>query len=113
MPDPAPVTVATTLPLDEWHEAGESRAVAAVAHRALRSALLGQLPGIPAGVVDSRLMRIVEERRPQWPAAELATVLRALEVAQFSDAGQGESLTLAARAEELRGRIVAGAGAEK
>ena len=111
MPDPAPVTLATTLPLDEWDEAGESRAVAAVAHRALRSAMLGQLPGIPAGVVDSRLMRIVEERRPQWPAAELATVLRALEVAQFSDAGQGESLALAARAEELRGRIVAGAGA--
>jgi hypothetical protein len=33
-------------------------------------------------------------------------VLRALQMAQFSDGGQGELLGLAARAEELRVRIL-------
>ncbi len=107
MPALTPDASATVPPLAEWSEAGESRAVAAIAHRELRTAMLGQLPGVPAGVVDSRLVRIMEEQRPGWPADEVATVLRALQMAQFSDGGQGELLVLAARAEELRARILA------
>jgi hypothetical protein len=113
MPEWAPVASSTAVPLAEWSEAGEERAVAAIAHRELRTAMLGQLPGVPAGVVDSRLVRIVEEQRPRWPADEVATVLRALELAQFSDSGQGELLVLTARAEELRARIVATAESAK
>ncbi len=113
MPEWAPVASSTALPLAEWSEAGEDRAVAAIAHRELRSAMLGQLPGVPAGVVDSRLVRIVEEQRPRWPADEVATVLRALELAQFSEGGQGELLVLTARAEELRARIQAPAESAK
>ena len=107
MPAWVPAAGSIALPLAEWSEAGENRAVAAIAHRELRRALLGQLPGVPAGVVDSRLVRIVEEQRPRWPADEVATVLRALESAQFSDGGQGELLVLAARAAELQVRIAA------
>ncbi|MEO8635172.1 MAG: hypothetical protein ABI587_07835 [Gemmatimonadales bacterium] len=110
MPAMVPSAGPTALPLDAWSEAGESRAVAAIAHRVLRLAMLGQLPGVPAGLVDSRLVRIMEEQRPQWPVPELATVLRALEVAQFSETGQGESLALATRAMDLAQRITTPAG---
>jgi len=95
-------------PLAEWGEAGEPRAVAAVAARSLRAVILGQLPGIPQGLVASRLIRVVEEQRPQWPSDELGTVLRALEAAQYSAATPSEVLALAERAGALRKRLEPG-----
>lgn len=92
-------------PLAEWSEAGEPRAVAAVAARSLRYAILSQLPGIPQGLVSSRLIRVVEEQRPNWPAQELGNVLRALESVQYSAATPGEVVALAEKAGELRQQI--------
>lgn len=89
-------------PLSEWSEAGEGRAVAAVASRSLRTTLVRLLPGTPPGLVTSRLIRIVREQRPAWPVAELARVLEALESAQFSAATPAAVLALASEAEELR-----------
>jgi len=95
-------------PLAEWGEAGEPRAVAAVAARSLRAVILGQLPGVPQGLVASRLIRVVEEQRPQWPSDELGTVLRALEAAQYSAATPGEVLALAERAGALKKQLEPG-----
>lgn len=93
------------LPLAEWNEAGEPRAVAAVAARSLRAVILAQLPGIPQGLVASRLIRVVAEQRPAWPADEIGTVLRALEAVQYSETSAGEVLQLAERAGALRIRL--------
>lgn len=95
-------------PLAEWGEAGEPRAVAAVAARSLRAVILGQLPGVPQGLVASRLIRVVEEQRPNWPADEIGTVLRALEAVQYSAAAPSEVLALAERAGALRKRLEPG-----
>jgi hypothetical protein len=94
-----------TIPLAEWSEAGESRAVAAVAARHLRAAIAGQLPGLPQGVIGSRLVRVVAEQRPGWPAEEIGTVLRALEAAQYAEAPASEVVALAQRAGALRQRL--------
>lgn len=105
MPAFTPPSDPLVLPLAEWNEAGEPRAVAAVAARALRSTILGQLPGIPQGLVASRLVRVVAEQRPAWPADEIGTVLRALEAVQYAEAPAGEVVELAGRAGALRQRL--------
>jgi hypothetical protein len=87
-----------TVPLAEWSEAGEPRAVAAVAAHGLRSAIVARLPGSGPGLVTARLLRVVEEQRPQWPAAEIATVLRALDAAQFAERPAEGVAELAVRA---------------
>jgi hypothetical protein len=105
MPALHPPTDRLLPPLAEWGEAGEARAVAAVAARSLRGVILGQLPGIPQGLVASRLIRVVEEQRPNWPADEIGVVLRALEAVQYSAATPVEILALAQRAGALRQRL--------
>lgn len=101
--------VAAVPPLAEWSEDGEHRAVAAVAALELRRVVVGRLPGVPAGVVTSRLIRIVGEQRPGWPAEEIATLLRALDSAQFAAAPGAEVVALAERAARLVARLEAAA----
>jgi hypothetical protein len=105
MPAFKPPSERLTPPLADWGEAGETRAVAAVAARALRSEILSHLPGIPQGLVASRLVRVVAEQRPAWPVDEIGTVLRALEAAQYAPAAPGEILGLADRASDLRRKL--------
>lgn len=93
------------LPLDEWSEAGEHRAVAVVAARALRRTITGLLPGTAPGLVTSRLVRVLTEQRPQWPAEEIGTVLRALEAAEFAEHPAAEVVALAERATRLRQQL--------
>lgn len=97
--------VPTVPPLAEWSEDGEHRAVAAVAALDLRRVVVRQLPGVPAGVVTSRLIRIVAEQKPAWPAEEIATLLRALESAQFAEAPGAEVVALAERAGRLAAKL--------
>lgn len=106
---PAPVvrpsTAGTAVPLAEWTEAGELRAVAAVAAHALRTAIIARLPGAGPGLVTARLVRVLEEQRPQWPAAEIGTVLRGLDAAQFAPTPGDGVGDLAARAGALGRRF--------
>lgn len=108
MPEGPAGSAPVALPLAEWGEDGEQRAVAAVAALELRRALLKQLPGVPAGVVTSRLVRIVAEQRPAWPTEEIATVLRALEAAEFAAAPGAAVVELADRAAQLAARVEGG-----
>ena len=105
MPIMRPGTDEPALPLAEWTEAGEPRAVAAIAAHALRATIIARLPGSGPGLVTARLMRVLEEQRPQWPAAEIGTVLRGLDAAQFGEAPSDGVVELAARAAELRRQL--------
>lgn len=100
-----PSPVKASPPLAEWAEAGESRAVAAAAARALRATIQGLLPGSPPGVVTSRLIRIVQEQRTGWPAEEIAMVLKSLEAAEFAETPTVEIVSLADRARAVRERL--------
>ncbi len=93
------------IPIGEWSEAGEARAVAAVAARALRGTITGLLPGASPGLVTTKLVRILEEQRPKWPAAELGRVLHGLDAAQFAASASEEVVALATRAGELRRQL--------
>lgn len=97
--EPAPAPVA------EWGEAGEVRAVAAVAAHSLRGVLVHRLPGAGPGLVTARLIRVLEEQRPKWPTADLARVLLGLDAAQFADTAGVDVLALAAEAEALARRV--------
>ncbi len=100
-----PASEPAAIPLVEWTEAGEARAVAAVAARSLRGAITGLLPGAGPGLVTTRLVRILEEQRPKWPAAEISRVLHGLDAAQFAASAPDEVASLATRAGELRRQL--------
>jgi hypothetical protein len=93
------------IPLTEWAEAGESRAVAAVAARGLRAAIGAQVRGMPPGVVTARLIRVVAEQRPAWPVEDITRVLEALEAAQYAPAPPREVTRLVERAGDLQRRL--------
>ena len=93
------------IPLAEWAEAGESRAVAAVAARGLRTAIGAQLRGMPPGVVTARLIRVVAEQRPGWPVEDITRLLEALEAAQYAATAPVEIAGLAERASALGHRL--------
>jgi hypothetical protein len=96
----------TKPPLERWAEAGESRAVAAVATSRLRSTLVARLPdALPSLDTEAVLARIAEER-PDWPLDELRGVLRALDQARFGNGTGPDALSLARRAMELEPRLV-------
>jgi hypothetical protein len=108
MPLPAGPASLPRVPLSEWQEAGEYRAVAAVVSRNLRLTIQQALPAAGVGLVTGRLIRVIREQRPAWPVADLASVLRGLDEAQFgleADDGLGE---LVDRASALQASLEAG-----
>ena len=105
----SPLSGSPEPPVAEWSEAGEPRAVAAAAARALRGAITSHLPGTAPGLVTSRLVRTVDEQRPSWPTAEIALVLRSLESAQYAGVANGDVVDLAQRAQAIRARLEASA----
>jgi hypothetical protein len=92
-------------PLDRWSDAGESRAVAAVAARRLRSIIAARMPAAHTGLDTADLLRVVN-RRGDWPLAELRDLLRALDDARFGQAGAPDAVALARRADEMGPRLV-------
>jgi hypothetical protein len=93
------------IALTEWAEAGEARAVAAVAARELRAAIGAQVRGMPPGAVTARLIRVVAEQRPAWPVEDITRVLEALETAQYAPARPREVTRLVERSADLRRRL--------
>ena len=51
------------------------------------------------------LIGMVSEQKPAWPVEEIATLLRALESAQFAEAPGAEVVELAERAGRLAARL--------
>jgi hypothetical protein len=106
---PAPRPALTLLrevppPLDRWSDAGESRAVAAVATSRLRSVIAARMPAAHLGLDTEDLLRAIA-RRGDWPLRELADLLRALDEARFGHTAIADAVGLARRADELAPRL--------
>lgn len=91
-------------PLDRWSDAGEDRAVAAVATRRLRSVIAARMPAAHTGLDTEDLLQVIS-RRTDWPLAELRDLLRALDEARFGHAAVDDAVRLARRAAELAPRL--------
>jgi len=109
MANPRPVATGLEVPFTEWAEAGESRAVAAAAARALRLTIAARVRGMPPGVVTSRLIRVIAEQRPAWPSEEIASVLQGLDAVQYAKPNGAEVARLAEQAGRI-GQRIEGAG---
>lgn len=93
--EPAPV--ATSPPLERWAAAGEVRAVATVVYHELRQTMAQLEPRLNPGADEAELLLQVRDFRPEWPADEIAGLLRELERARFSPAVGYDVLELAER----------------
>jgi hypothetical protein len=102
---PRATPIPAGVPIGEWAEAGESRAVAAAVARGLRAALAAGVRGLPPGLVTSRLIRVVNEQRPSWPSEEIAQLLQALDAAQYAESPTTELTSLAQRATAIQRRL--------
>lgn len=95
------------LPLERWAGAGESRAIAAAATARLRLAIAARVPGALPSLDTEAVIAQVAEQRPDWPIAELARVLRELDLARFGTDSRPDARRLAHRAVELEARLFA------
>ena len=93
-------------PLERWADAGESRAVAAAATSRLRNAMAARLPGALPSLDTEAVLAYVADQRPDWPAAELGKVLRALDEARFGNGTLPDAMGLARWAADLEPRLV-------
>ncbi len=96
-------------PLERWAEAGESRAVAASVTTGLRTAIARHTPSAHRGLDRETLMTQLAADRPEWPLADMGTLLRALDQARFGSDPVPDPLRLARGAAELERRLSGGA----
>jgi hypothetical protein len=109
-PQPRPALPAPGMrvpPLDQWADAGESRAVASVATSRLRALIAARMPAAHPGLDTQDLLRTVAGRF-DWPLTELADLLRSLDEARFGQVPFPDATGLARWAEELAPRLVPG-----
>jgi hypothetical protein len=97
------------MPVEQWAANGETRAVASAAAARLRQAVAANAPEIPAGLEPDALASRIEELRPDWPADQIADLLRAIDHSRFTPGPVADSVGLYRRADELASRL---AGAE-
>jgi hypothetical protein len=93
-------------PLEQWADAGESRAVAAAATARLRLALAARLPDASPSLDTETVIARIAEHRPEWPVRELADLLHQLDRTRFGTGALPDAVTLARRALELEPRLL-------
>ncbi len=94
-------------PLARWAEAGESRTVLAVAAARLRRAIAARLPAAHPGLDTPAVVNQLGAAPADWPVADIADTLAALDAARFGGEPPDGALALFARAMELAGRVSA------
>ena len=91
--------------LERWSDAGETRAVAAVATRRLRALIAARLPAAHTGLDTEDVLRAVAGRT-DWPQAELGDLLRSLDEARFGEISFPDAIGLARWADQVGPRLV-------
>ncbi len=104
LPLPAPPPV-PTVPASRWADAGEARSVLAAGSARLRRSIAAQLPDAHEGLDTAGCLAVLEASGRDWPLAELAQVLAALDAARFAPGSPEEVLALYARAAELADQL--------
>lgn len=104
-PPRAAPTPAPALPLERWADAGEVRVVLAAATSDLRDAIARAVPEATAAVALPQLLSAVRATRPEWPHAEIADVLGALEEARFTPEAFPDAAGLASWARDLAAKL--------
>jgi hypothetical protein len=110
---PAPAGPALTpAPLERWARDGEPRAVAAAAAIRLRAAMAAAAPTIHRALDTEAAIAAAETLRPDWPLADLAGTLRALDDLRFAPAGAAltDPLALARAADAVSARLAPARG---
>ncbi len=92
-------------PLEQWSDAGESRAVAAAATARLRDLLSRTVEGAHPVLDTETLLAYLAANRPDWPLAEIGDLLRSLDEARFGEATFPDAIGLARWALELEPRL--------
>lgn len=101
LPPVTPPVVATPVDVGSWIEAGELRAVAALAAGEIRSLVARLVPGARPGLDTDRLGLVLAEHRPAWPVAAITATLGELERTAFGDVEPEDALELFERARDL------------
>lgn len=106
---PRPGPPVPPMPVERWAADGETRAVASAGVARIRHAIAANVPEIPAGLETDQLVAQLTELRPEWPADEVAELLRTLDQSRFTPGPVSDSLELYRRADELATRLAGGA----
>lgn len=101
----APARPIPALPLERWADAGEVRIVLAAATAALRDAIARAVPDATPAVDVPQVLEAVRAARPDWPHAEIADVLGALEEARFTPEAFPDAAGLATWAQNLAAQL--------
>jgi hypothetical protein len=100
---------AASVPLGRWADAGETRAVAASVTTGLRTTIARHTPSAHRGLDTDTLLTQLAADRPEWPLADLGSLLRALDEARFGADPAADPLALARDTTDLEGRLAGGA----
>ena len=92
-------------PVERWADAGEARAVLALASARLRGIVAHAVPEAHEGLDTEACLARVADARPDWPLDELAALLRALDEARFSPQPFPGALSLHDDASALAARL--------
>lgn len=106
MPAPPPLP---RVPAAHWADAGEARSVLAAAAARLRRSIAARLPEAHEGLDTAGCLAVLEQSPADWPLAEIARLLAALDAARFAPGTPAEVLALyteaASLADQLEGAI--------
>ena len=97
--------VAAGAPVERWADAGEARAVLALAAARIRSVIAEAVPEAHEGLDTEACLARVAAARPDWPLDELAAVLRSLDEARFAPQAFPGALALHDDAATLADRL--------
>jgi len=113
-----PVTPAKTSPssarpeppIERWADAGEVRAVAGTTTARLRAAIASRAPAAHRGLDTESLLAQLAADRPDWPLADVGSLLRSLDAARFGAGADVNVVGLARSAAALEPRLAGGGG---
>ncbi len=102
---PAEALPRPTVPLERWAGAGEARSVLALAAARIRGAIARAEPEAHERLDPAACIALLAERRPDWPVAQIASLLKALDAARFAPGPGADAGALYRSADALATRL--------
>lgn len=104
LPLPAPPPL-PAVPASQWAEAGEARSVLAAGAARLRRSIAAKLPDAHEGLDTATCLAVLAQSGKDWPLADIAEALAALDAARFAPGSPDEVLALYSQAAALADRL--------